>query len=76
MIEKLLLSKVNANHKDIKNRTALWYLVDMYQKESEYDNPNKKVLNQIQETLELIGPFCEESLKIADCKGITPVSLA
>lgn len=34
MIEKLLLCKINANHKDLKNRTALWYLVEMYQKEA------------------------------------------
>lgn len=30
VIEKLLLCKCNANHKDLKNRTMLWYLVDMF----------------------------------------------
>lgn len=69
IVEKLLLCKINANHTDLKNRTALWYLVDMYQKEVSYKFPNKKILSQARDILDLIAPFCEESLKIEDNKG-------
>lgn len=44
LVEKLLLSKVNANRPDARSMTALRHIIDMYQVEAFSENPNSKQL--------------------------------
>ena len=55
-VEKLLLARVNANGQNVLQETPLHILIRLYEQSDE----NKQMV--IGELIELMAPFCEESL--------------